>query len=223
MAIKSLPQPPMTVSSEGTLGETTGLPTAKPSSIAAIYKVVLRRELSRGKYRLTGPDSWGACQRDDFNDSRLLHLPICKKALNSLNWDIYFSLINSIFVCLFYVPDPCCKTLIYPDTSITSSKQSLIAIWEAVSWTLVLSFVCQIKRNYELLGCAFLSFNSFIIFMSSKIKNVLLLENYLHFCSIPLSVIILKLHCCLTLLRSKSIYQNIIPENKTIHSKCMLL
>ena len=102
------------VSSEGTLGETNGLPTGKPSSIAAIYKVVLRRELSRGKYRLTGPDSWGACQKDDFNDSRLLHLPICKKALNSLNWDIYFSLTVFCFV-LFYVPDPCCKTLIYPD------------------------------------------------------------------------------------------------------------
>ena len=34
-------------------------------------------------------------QRDDFREPRLLHLPIQRKALNSLTWHTWFSLINS--------------------------------------------------------------------------------------------------------------------------------
>lgn len=99
-----------------------GCPLPSPHPWQPPTKLCSKENSAEGKYRLTGPDSWDVCQRDDFNDSRLLHLPICRKALNSLNWGIYFSLVNSIF--LFYVLDSCCKTLTYPDTSLTSSKQS---------------------------------------------------------------------------------------------------
>ena len=36
-----------------------------------------------------------AYQRNNFSDSRLLHLPICRRALNSLSWDIWCCFINS--------------------------------------------------------------------------------------------------------------------------------
>ena len=36
----------------------------------------------------------GAYQRNDFSEPRLLHLPIQRKVLNSLTWDIWFSLIH---------------------------------------------------------------------------------------------------------------------------------
>ena len=90
--------------------------------------------------------SWGACQRNDFSEPRLLHLPIHRKALNSLTWDIGFSLINNNLVV---------KAWIYPGSPLTSSEQSLRVIWDAVSQTSVLSFVCQIKYNSQLLGCDF--------------------------------------------------------------------
>ena len=40
-------------------------------------------------------DSWDAYERDDFSEPRRLHLPIHRKVLNSLTWDIWFSLINN--------------------------------------------------------------------------------------------------------------------------------
>lgn len=40
-------------------------------------------------------DSWVAYERYDYSESRLLHLPKHRKMLNSLTWDISFSLINN--------------------------------------------------------------------------------------------------------------------------------
>ena len=37
---------------------------------------------------------WGAYQRNDFNEPRLLYLPIQRKALSSLTWYIWFSFIQ---------------------------------------------------------------------------------------------------------------------------------
>ena len=39
--------------------------------------------------------SYGVCQRGDVNKPRLLHLPLHRKALNSLTCDVWFSLISS--------------------------------------------------------------------------------------------------------------------------------
>ena len=59
--------------------------------------------------RVLAPDSWGANQRNDFSEPRLLHLPIHRKALNSLTWVIWFSLINNNFLT-FRLPALYCKT-----------------------------------------------------------------------------------------------------------------
>ena len=59
------------------------------------------RRLRMWKHRTLAPDSWDAYHRKDFSEPRLLHLPTQIKALNSLTWDMWFSLINSnfLFVC----------------------------------------------------------------------------------------------------------------------------
>ena len=44
---------------------------------------------------VTRQESQGACQRNDFSESKLLHLPIYRKVLNSLIWYILLSLTNS--------------------------------------------------------------------------------------------------------------------------------
>ena len=60
------------------------------------------------KHRILAPDSWGADQRNDSREPRLLHLPIHRKELNSLTWGIWFSLINSNLL-MFQLPGVCCK------------------------------------------------------------------------------------------------------------------
>ena len=47
------------------------------------------------KNRILAPDSWDAYERKDFSETRVLHLPIHRKVLNSLTWDIWFSLITN--------------------------------------------------------------------------------------------------------------------------------
>ena len=54
------------------------------------------------KHRILIPDSWGAYQRNDFSEPRLLHLPIVRKVLTSLIWSIWFSL-TVIFWCSNYL------------------------------------------------------------------------------------------------------------------------
>ena len=46
------------------------------------------------KCRTLAPDSWDARERGDCREPRLPHLPIHRKALDSLTWDIWFSLIH---------------------------------------------------------------------------------------------------------------------------------
>ena len=60
--------------------------------------------------RILTPDSWDAHERNDFSEPRLLHLPIYRKALNSLS---YLNFFNSqkyfwcsdypLFVASFYI------------------------------------------------------------------------------------------------------------------------
>ena len=46
------------------------------------------------KHKIQAPYSWEAYERSDFSDPWLLHLPIHRKALNSLTWDIWFPSIH---------------------------------------------------------------------------------------------------------------------------------
>lgn len=55
------------------------------------------------KSKMLALGSQGAYQRIDFNEPRLLPLPILRKMLNSLTWDAWFSLINSNLL-MFWLP-----------------------------------------------------------------------------------------------------------------------
>ena len=72
----------------------TGCPLPRPQPLQPPQHCTLGG-LRMGKNRILAPDSWGAYQGHDFNKPRLLHSPIHRKALNSLTWDVWSSLINS--------------------------------------------------------------------------------------------------------------------------------
>ena len=69
------------------------------------------KKLRMWKYRTLAPESWGAYQRNDFSEPRLLHLLIHRKVLNSLTQDTWFSLINN-YILMFRLPALCYKTSI---------------------------------------------------------------------------------------------------------------
>ena len=49
------------------------------------------RKLGKWEHRILAPDSWGAYQRNDFSDPRVLHFPTWRKALNSLRFLVFFN------------------------------------------------------------------------------------------------------------------------------------
>ena len=75
----------------------------------------------------TAPVSWGACQNRDFSEPRPLHLPIYRKVLNSLTWNIWFSLTNNNLM-MFWLPALCCKASVYTHSLLSSLEQFLRAI-----------------------------------------------------------------------------------------------
>ena len=70
-----------------------------------------RRKFRMWTHRVLAPDCWGACERSDFREPRLLHLLVHRKLLNSLTWDIWLSLINNNLL-MFRLIAVCCKTSI---------------------------------------------------------------------------------------------------------------
>ena len=86
--------------------ETEGLPAAKSSAIGITPTVQHRME----KNRMLVLDSWDANERNGFSGPRLLHLPIHRKVLNSLTWDIWLSLINGNLL-MFQQASLGCKNL----------------------------------------------------------------------------------------------------------------
>ena len=54
---------------------------------------VSTEELRRWKHRQEASESWDAYERNDSSEPRLLHLPIYRKELKSLTWDVWFSFI----------------------------------------------------------------------------------------------------------------------------------
>ena len=93
----------------------------------------------RGSWTLA-PDIWGTHQRKDFSEPRLLHLPIYRKALNSLTWDIWFS-----FTIIFYA--------LYGQTTwlllLPPRNYSLRVTWDTVCWAWSPKHSCQIKLSTE--------------------------------------------------------------------------
>ena len=87
--------------------ETNKLLTAK-SSATAVTPNCARWGFRMERSRILAPESWGAFQRNDFSEPSLLHVPTHRKALTSLTWDVWFSLINSNLL-MFRLPGLCCK------------------------------------------------------------------------------------------------------------------
>ena len=60
------------------------------------------------KHRILAPDSWDTRERNGFSEPRLLHLPIHRNVLNSLAWDVWFS-VSHKNTLMFRLPALCCK------------------------------------------------------------------------------------------------------------------
>ena len=95
-------------------------------------------ELRRWKHRQLASESRDAYERNEFSKPKLLHLPIYRKALNSLTWDIWFSLLHKN---TFDVQTTCplLQTSTSPESSpLPSWKSSIKATWDATSGIYVL-------------------------------------------------------------------------------------
>ena len=109
------------------------------------------------KCRILAPTSWDEYERNDSSESRLIHLPIHRKVLNYLTWDIWFSLVH-INTASVHITCPLLQTSIQPDSSPPTSSQQFS--WGYLrSCLLVLSpkNSHQIKHNSQLLGCMYFS------------------------------------------------------------------
>ena len=83
------------------------------------------------KTQTLASESWDAYERNEFSEPKLLHLPIYRKALNSLTWDIWFSLIHkNTFDVQTTCPPESCITWVLP---LPSWKTSIKATWDATS------------------------------------------------------------------------------------------
>ena len=94
-----------------------------------------------------------------LSESRFLHFPIHRKALNSLTWDIWLSLINSNLL-MFLLPGLCCKNSYISWLTPSPSSPCLFgAVSQSYLRCCVLCLspqkVRQIKHNSQLLDCAF--------------------------------------------------------------------
>ena len=64
------------------------------------------RRLRMRKHRILAPDSWGACQRNDFNEPRLASCYTQKSAdFITLRCLVFF---NEHNLLMFWLPSPCC-------------------------------------------------------------------------------------------------------------------
>ena len=108
------------------------------------------------KHQILALQSWGAYQWNDFNEPRLLHLPIHRKALNCLTWDIWFSFMNSK-LSMFWPPGLCGRNSYISWMLFGTVPQSHL---RGCIQGLNPQKVCRIKRNSQLLGCVFFSVNT---------------------------------------------------------------
>ena len=70
------------------------MPCSSYQPAAAPYIEQSPRKLRMWKYSTLAPDSCNA-SKEDVSGPRLLHLPMCRKMLNSLTWGIWFSVISN--------------------------------------------------------------------------------------------------------------------------------
>ena len=117
---------------------------------------------------MLAPHRWGACQRKDFSEPRHLHLPIHRKVLTPLTWDIWFSLIRDNLLNSDYQPfvTKFQVTWLLPSPPWSSS---LALIWAVISRAWSPKDSHQIKCNSQISGCEyFLSPHFFSPYMAEK-------------------------------------------------------
>ena len=107
------------------------LPSPQPGHL---LQLVHPGGFRKRKNKILAPDRWGADQRNDFKEPRLLHLPRHRKVLNSSTWDFWFSLIL-MFWCSSYLVFVT-KPPTYSGSFLTSLEQSLRAILRRCLWGL---------------------------------------------------------------------------------------
>ena len=93
------------------------------------------RKLRMWRHRILTPDSQD--QRNDFSEPRLLHVPIRRKVLTLLTWDIWFSFINNHHL-MFRLSAFIVKLLYKLVAPLPPWSCSLRVTWDAVSWREVL-------------------------------------------------------------------------------------
>ena len=115
----------------------------------------LRKGSSGYENRILAPDRWCAYERSNFSGQRLLRLPIHRKMLISLTWDIWFSLINNNLL-MFRLTCPLLQNfyitwlLSFPPWS-----SSLRVTWDFVSWAWSPKNSHWIKHSSQPLGCEY--------------------------------------------------------------------
>ena len=116
-----------------------------------------------GKNRTLALDSWGAYHRNDFNEPRLLHLPIYRKVLNSFTWDIRFSLpVVSCSNYLIFVAKP-----LYIWLFSYLFRAVLYNYWEAVSQASSPQNILKMKQLSTFRLCSFSSQHMHHLFLGS--------------------------------------------------------
>ena len=103
------------------------------------------------QHRILAPDSWDACEGADFSEPKPSHLPIHRKMLNSLTWDVCFQL-TIISWCSGYLPFVS-KLLNDLAPSLSSSGQFSQDSLRCCLLGLSPTNFCQIKGHSQLLGC----------------------------------------------------------------------
>ena len=101
----------------------------RPSATAALHSTpstkVHPEGIQNGETKILILDVLRCHERNDFNEPRLLHLPVYRKALNFLTSDAWFSFIN-IYLLMFQLPGLCCKTPIYPGPSLNFNFRAVL-------------------------------------------------------------------------------------------------
>ena len=84
------------LNSEGTWEGEQGLPEAVMRLHHCLWWALKETKDVKRRRTLT-PVCWDACERNDFSGPRLLHLPICRKVLNSLRYLVFFNFTKITF------------------------------------------------------------------------------------------------------------------------------
>ena len=105
------------------------------------------------QHRILAPDSWDACEGADFSEPKPSHLPIHRKVLNSLTWDVCFQL-TIISWCSGYLPFVV-KRLYNQAPHLASLEHFSQGYLRWFLLGLSTKNFCRIKCNSQLLGCGY--------------------------------------------------------------------